>query len=226
MKNIQDLRSERVAIFPPGKVPIGRVLAGSCGVRISESFAFQLSSPVPAEEALEFKRGRAVFDDREIVVISLKLDGRRISLTVEGTARDADYVANELEGIVFQNADPPQPIIVAPETGCTAELDFEWTSLYSPELMSFLAGPVISAASKGGTEPYISAAMTQVQLKYQTPRDLEDQAVALSPKPFTIGPEMGRPLPDRRYVTQSPTRSEDHMVLVEELERAICRGSQ
>ncbi len=219
MKAVRELRSERVALYPPSALPLNKILAGSYGSRISEEFAF--TNAIRGEEAVEFKGGSVEIDESEVIVLSMKFDDRSLRFTIEGTADETDRVADVLAQIVFEIGEVPDPIIVVPATGCTVELDFEWTAIYSAAFVSFLEDRVKPAASKGDTEARVAVALAQFQFKYQTPLSLDEQAVMLSPTNFTIGPEPRRPLSDRRFVANSPTRSEEHLRLLEGLEAAM-----
>ncbi len=222
MKQVRNLRSERVAIYPPSVIPLNRIFAGSYRALLAKAFAFDTIAP--SGEEIEFRSGAIDIGGSEIIVLSLKFDDRRVVFTIEGTAEDADRLADEIASIIFEGDEVPEPLIVVPATDCIATLEFDWTAIYSTQFVSFLEGHILPAASKGDAKPKVSAAVTQFHLKYQTPADLDEQAVVLSPATLTIGPEPRRPLSDRRYTTGSPTRSEEHLRLLEALESAMQTG--
>ena len=222
MKQVRELRSERVAIYPPSTLALNKIIVGSYGLRVTETFSF--ANVARSEEEIEFKGGAIEIDNSEIIVLSMKFDDRSIKFTIEGTADETDRVAEEIAGIVFEDSEVPEPIIVVPATGCTVALDFEWEAIYNARFVSFLRNRVLPAARKGGAEARISVVLTQLQFKHLTPLELDERAVSLGPTAFMIGPEPRRPLADQRYVTNSPTRSEQHLRLLEDLESAIKGG--
>ncbi len=218
MKQVQNLRSERIAVYPPGAIPINRLLVGAYAPRLAEAFSF--SELAPGEGRVELKGG--IFKDSGVVVLALAFDARRIVLGVEGSAADADAVMAKVDEILLGDATAPEPVTVSAATSCTARLDFDWSELYSPKLMDFIGGKVLPAAGEQiGAEPWVSGSIAQFQIKFDASRELDENAVTLSPKLFSVGPEEQRPLSERRYSTSSPTRSEEHFKLLKGLESAL-----
>ncbi len=220
MEQIQNLLSERIAVYPPGVIPLNRLLVGAYAPRLAEAFAF--SELTPGEGRIELKKG--IFKEGEVVVLALAVDARRIVLGVEGSAADADTVVAKVTEILFgdDGAAAPEPVTVSAGTSCTARLDFDWSELYNPRLTAFVGDKVLPVVgTQIGAEPWVSGSVAQFQIKFEAPRGLDENAVTLSPKLFSIGPEEQRPLSDHRYFTSSPTRSEEHLDLLEALEGAI-----
>ena len=134
MKQVRNLRSERVAIYPPSVIPVTRILAGRYRALLAEAFAFV--NVAPSGEGIEFGGGAIEIDGSEIIMLSLKFEDRRVLFTIEGTAEDADHLAGEIASIIFEGDEVPEPLIVVPGTSCIATLNFDWTAIYSTQFVA------------------------------------------------------------------------------------------
>ena len=220
MEEIRDLKSERIAIYPPGLIPLSKVMFGSHNARLIETFSFKAFNP--GESEIDFQGGDVVVGESEVLVRLLKIDDRRLIVGVEGSAEEADTIAASVAEVLFEDEEEvPEPIIVTAATSCTAALDFDWTELYSPTFMAFIDEHVVPGMSHDSRSPWIAASIAQFQFKYTTEPDLEARAVTLAPSNFALGPEPKRPLSDRRFFSSSPTRSENHLRLLEALEQSM-----
>lgn len=224
MRNVRGLTSERVAILPPGDMPLNGIIAGRQGAAVR-----QLLSPQAARvesDGVALQHSCWTYEEREILIPSVKLEGRRMLVTVEGSSDDADLVADAILSAISGDDAPAEPVAVVYDTTCRATLDFDWQELFSPKLMALIGRSALPAFAVGGKEPRIVGAQALFVLRYRTPEELEERAVGLSPKNLSIAPEPQRPLAERRYVTQSPSRSEEHLRLLEELEAALVNNEE
>ncbi len=222
MEDVRDLRTNLVAICPPGAIAINRIMAGTLGVKIKEAFSF--AGVALGDNGLRFNHGRLVVDDGEVIIVAATFDERRIVIIVDGDGAQADAVMARIGSVLAD--DFPPPIIVVYETSCNVVLDFEWADLLSDGFAGFLGGTLPSSAAIAGAEPRVANPQFTAELKYKTPDSLEEHAVSLSTKPFIVRPMPKVPAADRRYTTSSPTRSGDHFRLLEALESAVSQGGE
>ncbi len=229
MEDLQDLISQVVRLYPPGSIPMNTILAAG-GVRVIEA-AFKFNSFAMVESgggAMQFTHGHLVAaDDHKTIILNATIEERRIMLTVLGTSAEADDAIDAICETIFGEEGPlADPLVVAAETSCSACLDFDWNELYGSGFTRFLNTSLIAGCTTEGVEPRILHIEMTFGLKYTTPTRLEEHAIGLSAKNFTIGPVPKVPLSERRYQIASPTRSEDHLRIVEELEKSVKEGAK
>ncbi len=205
-----DMRSGMFAIYPAGAIPVDRIVAVT-GEAIKKDFGF--NAALFKEGEVEFNHGSS----SGAAVISAAFGPRRAKIVVEGTSDQADAVLVELMGRIFEGSAPPEPLVVVPETTTVAVLEFDWEALYSDALAESLKS-LISASTTSGAAPRVTDPAVTLLLKFQTPEDLDDHGIELSPKLFRIALMPNTPPRERRYAVTTPTRSEDHVRVVEELE--------
>lgn len=224
MKDVRNLQAGLVAIYPPAAFPVAKVTAGSRAEAVVNTFAFGAAEMSPVGEAI-FQRGRMLTEDEEIVIPSLRFDDRRVLLTVAGTSAQADLVVNALEDIFFSGEARLEPIVVVYEASCTAVLDIDWQALFNSSLANFIETRLRSEARTHGIEPRIAIAGLAINLAYETPADLAEHSISLSPKNFSIGLAPKTPPSERRFVSASPMRTEDHLSLLESLEVLLASSA-
>ena len=216
MKEIDEMRSGLVALYPANAIPIDRIVAVT-GEGIKEGFGF--NAALIKEGELEFSHGRV----GDTTVMSAAFGPRRAKIVIEGTSDQADAVLAEFMGRIFEGADPPDPLVVAPETTTISVLDFDWAALYSPALAESI-DETINASATGGIVPRVADPSVTLMLKFQTPAELDDHGIELSAKLFRIAPVAKAPLKERRYMVTTPTRSDDHLRILEQLESRARGG--
>lgn len=218
MREIREMRSGAIALYPADLVSFHRVLVKT-GEKIKSKFGFHLVG-LKDDGGIEFNNGLMKVADDEIVIRSTTINVRRVALTIEGTSAQADAILARLVLLLLEGAEAPKPLVVASESVLTAEMDFDWSDIYSPAFLGFLE-TVRSLSSTGDVEPRVAGATTQIRLRYLTPQRFDEHAISISPKNFSIEPHPSLPLHDRRYVISAPTRSENLVKLAEGLEAAI-----
>lgn len=220
MKNVQNLQAALVAIYPAASFPVIRVAAGSRVEKLRDTFAFGAAEVTPAGEAI-FQRGRLLTDGDEIIIQNLQFDDRRVVVGVAGSSEQSDRVLEALEGILFAGSERLAPLLVVYEASCTAELDFDWQCLFNEKIVSFIEDDVRSSASVLGIKPRIPIAGLAISMAYETPSDLSEYSITLSPKSLSIGLAPKSPPAKRKFLFTSPSRTEEHLRLLETLEKTL-----
>ncbi len=220
---ISGMKSSRIAVYPSAVIPLNRLIAGSLGRRVVELFTFKGATFEGGEAHLS--HGSIQISEEEIIVLDAKMSEKRMVVSVEGESRQADAVAKILEGALVGDRPFVAPKVVVYETACIARLDFEWHALISKRLGDFVDNTLKPSVEAAGSQPKITHAQISLMLKYGTSEDLDQYGISLSPKMFTVGLAPQAPPADRLYITQSPTRSDEHLRILRELE-AMLAGKQ
>ncbi len=217
---ISGMKSSRIAVYPASVIPLNGLLAGSLGRRVIELFGFKGATFEGGEAQLSL--GSIQVEEDEIVVLDAKMSEKRMVVSVEGTSRRADAVAAVLESLLMGDKPRVAPRVVVYETSCLAKLDFEWGALVSKQLGSFIENTLRPSVENAGARPRVAHAQVALMLKYNTPEDLEQYGISLSHKMFVVGLAPQAPPDDRLYITQSPTKSDEHLRMLLELETMLA----
>lgn len=232
MRDVRQLTVKQFRIFPADVVPV-EIFPGARGIK-------------PLVETLDFRDARVDEQTGELILVAgqvdqgtaaeggtriseVRLGERRIVVAVHGSSADCTAAFEKISALLsgadpLRRLDNSEPILLTQETDCSVELDFEWHKLVSPQLAGFL---------EEDAGYYLGSQKIQSRLKQMSLRflfsfssgevDVQD-LVVLGDKELVIEPRVGVPLSDQRYYTHSPTDSETHFKLLEELERRLSRA--
>jgi hypothetical protein len=226
MKNVSQLTSSEVRIFPPDIIPFRRLVTPLATNALKSVLGFSDSGTNPEAGDLVFQHGTLQLPDSVVIVIPLLTIGdRKIVVQVAGTSEEAELVFSGLIGILEKigtESSLSEPLVVAKETRCVVDLDFSWSDLLSPGVMSF-TDALLVASEASGVRPSLKGGSLRLVLRYNTPERLEDYGAGLSDKMFTIEPRNDIPTNQNRFYTMSPTGSGAHLKLLQRLESLMKR---
>lgn len=149
-----------------------------------------------------------------------------------GTSAVAEAVYHAIHNIlVAVDPDGPfpriEPYVKVEETSCVVTLDVEFEKLFAPPLLKFLEKTVRSRTSSNLATSNVIPARFSARVSYELlDLALKKAGVRLVDKTLTIEPRIRTRLEERRYFTQSPMDSENHLALLREFERAFKHGGK
>jgi len=225
MKDVTEFEVKQTRIFPVDGLPMPRLITPAVSNAFRERFGW--GGAEAPEGEIVFQPG--VFPNTEakdaIVIKSLQMNERRMVLTVIADSSGANQVHKGLMDFFAEVAGwtPAEPLILTEDTTCTATLDFDWDALLSPAMRKFLKGTMNETISAHSiSPPEVRGLHFAVRIAYpEVPTKLQEHGVALSDKTLTVEPRVQTPPSERRYYTSSPTDSDTHLQLLEQLERAL-----
>jgi hypothetical protein len=203
------------------------------------NFASSASAPIQAlppmisisaqiGQSADFSNGTFEIDGRSVTVESVRIEPRRILISASSTSEDADRIYARLKEILA-SIDPNkrfsqvEPLSVAQETACTVTLDVPFETFFSEPVRRFTAA-LADRLSSPGAKPIVRPANFSIGVNYAvTDQRLILQGITFSPKQIVIEPRVGTDPAELRYFTASPTDSDTHLRLVEELESSLRR---
>lgn len=226
MKNVSQLTSSEVRIFPPDVIPFRLLITPRATSALKAALEFGDAGVNLEAGEVFFQNGTLKLPDSALVVISLlTISDRKIAVQVAGPSEEVELVFSRLtEILVGAGADSVtvDPLLVARETKCVVDLDFSWSDLFSPHIKSFVE-ELLTASEAPGARPSLKAFTLRLILGYDTPPQLKDYGIGMNDKLFTIEPRTDVPLNQNRFFTHSPTPSEVHLKLIQRLESLMKR---
>ncbi len=221
MTTIINLSVLQIRIFPSDAIPFSLLCSAYGTEHLKKFMSLRTAGLDSASGELVFEDGayRENESSRLLVVPTLTMNNRRLTLSVMGASEDAHlaYVAAR-EFLSLLGPGLPEPIFFSEETVCVARLDFDWRSLVNPELVS----SIVALAENQPNAAQISLDSVRFTIDYDANKSLTEEGVILSKKQIFIEPRSGVPLSERVYYTGSPCSSDDHIALLKELEVRIA----
>jgi hypothetical protein len=223
MKAVAGMYVQQTRLFAPDVVPYRLVITALGANRLKEVFGFGSTT---WQENLEyvFQDGTIEYQGNICPITWVSFHDRRILIQVFGDsgAAHAAYAAisEVLEDLApgFRGA---TPLLMAEETSCAAQLDFDWTALFNPALVDHITKRVGEFSSKQAKR-FIKGINVRFTLGIEIKRkELSERGITLHDQSITVEPRADTPLSERVYHTYSPCDSDTHLRLVSELEEKL-----
>jgi hypothetical protein len=194
---------------------------------------FQMSpSETVIEGEINFIGGQAVDSTgKQVPLREVSLSPQRLRISVNGDSQAAEsayaafsaYLESiDLEGL-WKGA---SPVLFTQETGCVAELEIPWRSLFDERLLHFLHSDVTTAAITPVPDatPILKRFALSFYFGFKQRPELSSYGATLADKAVTIEPRLNTPLTEKTYYTHSPTDSETHLQLLRALEKEFSKS--
>ena len=247
MRNIRELSVQQIRLFPVDTIPQIPALHSVLSDVIGQAFQFQghqdrdqlsgfgmLPMPpiLPGQPAkLEFSGGSLADDDDNVTFItSLTIEGRRVVLQVLGSSQQADRVFKVLSDLLASVWPPSElglseVVYEVEETTCILDLDFDFTSLFRRELLSFIEGRLVDVVSSESASVSAQLVKFKAKISYQVnDHNISGHGITLSDKEFVIEPRVNTPGEARIFYTKSPLPSHLHLQFIREFEELFRAG--
>jgi hypothetical protein len=225
MKNVTGMYVQQTRLFAPNVVPYHFVITSLGANRMRQALGFGSTN---WQENLEyvFQDGTIEHQGNVIPITWASFHDRRILIQVLGDSEAAHAAYAAISEVLIELAPSfrgATPLMSTEETSCTAQLDFEWTALFSPDLVEHVSQRVqeFSSEQAGRFIKGVSARFTLgIEIKR---KDLSERGITLSDQSIIVEPRADTPLSERIYHTYSPCDSDTHLRLVSELEAKLSR---
>ena len=226
MKEIKTVITTQVRIFPPDRIPLTKVAIPEYGQQIQALFAFASVSPVQQEGALPgiaFTGG--LYKPDSTVIESVSIEPRRIIIKVHGSSSTAqsvfDVIRKKLEEFAGKSSSIEE-VICTHETSSSVVLDFGFDRLLSEKFKSFLTGPATLYTKITWSDNLIVPLQLSFSVRYKITDDaLIKRSIGFSNKTLRIEPRGQSSADDRLFWIESPTDTDTHFKLIEELEKTL-----
>lgn len=229
-----DVKSRSVtAVFlvKNGELPFAKLLNRNIIEKLVDDFAFakgvdviQAPNQVPT---IVLKNGILVIDTKQLAILRLQFEPRKIIIDVEGSSEEAEYAYRSLVKSLIELSEEPDdqflnPLLTAIETTILSHLNFPAERLITPELVAMVDKYINGKSQNESFVSRTNPAQVSFQVEYlPSDFDLSDYRIGLSRKELTIGPLKGYPLANQMYESKAPLDTTTHESLLIELEQML-----
>lgn len=195
---------------------------------VQERFGFRGFAPQTRDDnlvGLAFTLGAFKENGSVYPVTAVNVEERRIQLEIEGESKVANRffaeLARVLSPLLPNKPDLASPIYVAETTTSRVELNFSLSSLLDRRLRDFLSETYEPAIAKPGYRVLVSPRAIAINASWLPDRD-PTTGVRVTDKAFNIEVRAGTQEHERAFFISSPTDSDTHLKLLEDLERRFA----
>ncbi|MEX2445003.1 MAG: hypothetical protein WD492_15485 [Alkalispirochaeta sp.] len=156
-------------------------------------------------------------------ISELTIQNRKVVVRVLGSSDDCDVVVDAFETWVneISRSGPPRLVTQSNESVLTSETSIPFQSLVNGSVAAAVGG----SSDKFESMDRLFPTSVSFSVLYHTPSELRQHRVELSPKTITIG-RANDTLDDEGLMkSRMPLRSEDHEVVLINLEQVLGDGS-
>lgn len=227
MKEVRILVTTQIRLFPPDTVPVPKLVLGQHREAIRSLFDFQNVEPVVRRDAvagLTFNTG--TYKPDSVVIESVSIEERRIVVKAHGKTEIASAVYRAVQARLEELSDgrKMQEILCTHETESSVVLDIPFERLFSDSFLSFLHKSAAKYTRNEWSQNLILPSNLKFTVRYKVTDDnLVKSHITLAPKDLTIEPRVQSSPEDRLYWITSPTDTETHFKLIDDLEQALVR---
>jgi hypothetical protein len=176
-------------------------------------------------EGLIFSQGEFRHKLKTYPVERLIVETRRILITMVAPSKVADAFYESAASIISEfdadkQFDMKGDLLKSEETGCDITLDTDIRQLLSPDFANFLESGALPILGTKSWKPRLRGIRLALDVSYDvTDEKLSTHNINLAPKTIMIQSAPGSPLDQRRYMTFSPTDSDNHMAMLQEIDK-------
>jgi hypothetical protein len=230
---VKTLVSRKRTLYVPGELTFDPLFAPENLNRIQQLFSLSeigFGERTTSKQAVIGKSGQCKLGDELHAIVEIAIEAMAVEVTVEGHTVAADTLSDlliELIRIMPSTKIEGRPRVrqVSYETFSICELNFDARAMYSDEWLQFVAEtrPLIESTYPGADIQVLPTAFQHaVHFKLRDP----NTAHLIVPKTFTFELRQTATPQERAFWTASPLRSEQHLAIVEKLERVMAGRSE
>ena len=228
MKNIRELTSVQIRIFPADYIPYSYLLRKEFIDFIIEKYKFT-SHEMPFEnlpgdtpKVLVFKSGEYKVEKKKIIIKRLAFENRRIVTDTLSTSKEATKLFNIISRDInkFQidgSFKPSDASYLGEDASCVVSLDVDYMDLFSDKFRNFLKVDLIKYMKHDVFEIYPK--LTRFEISFKTDEKLMKNRISLSPKQLVIEPRTEHSLDEKTFLTSSPCDTDTHINMLESFEK-------
>jgi hypothetical protein len=220
MLDFIDMTSWARYLFAPNTLPLANLLLKSNLKALESLFSFQSMQMEADVNQFRLTAGMGEIDGKPVP--QLVIDAVSATLGVVGDNSDLcrtyGVLCEFLAGIdPKKRMKHPKLYTTTYQTQSTVQLSLPHERLIAPELVKFLQSRknMLKPNASSSAEIYLSNLSFQV--KYASSNDI----FSFVPKMFTIEPRAGADIKENMYFVLTPTDSDAHRMMIQELEKAM-----
>jgi hypothetical protein len=220
MKNVTGMYVQQTRLFAPDVVPYRLIITSFGADRLRQALGFGSTN---WQENLEyvFQDGTVEYQGSKISITWASFHDRRIVVQVlgdSGAARAAYAAISEVLAELAPSFRGVTPLAYTEETSCSAQLGFDWSSLFNPALVDY-----VSQRAREFSSEQVGRFIKGMSVRFvlgieRKDRELSEHGIPLFDQNLIVEPRADTPLSEHIYYTYSPCDSDTHLRLISELE--------
>jgi hypothetical protein len=225
VREVKLLETTQIRLFPPDTIPFVKLVLDKNRKVIHSLFSFEGVEPISREGSIvgiNFTAGS--YGPRSILIPSVAIEERRIVVKVQGTSEEATSLYEEVRK-KLEDLNENRPIretLCTHETVCSVVLDAAFERVFSQSFLQFIKQTATKYTKNPWSENYIVPADLKFTVRYKVIDDsLVRNHIALASKELVIEPRTQSAIEDQLYWIKSPTDTDTHFKLIDDLERAL-----
>ena len=222
MKEISHIEVKQIRIFKADQIPYSSLVTATPIQDIVNSFGCGMDNQFSS--GLRFIRGEYKTKKKNLTIEELTIQPQRIYFSVNGDSQDADQFYKELGKLISRYDygkffSPDKYLTKTEETSCVANLDIKHEKMFNKQFLNYVQRDIPEIVSDNNAEAFLSFFNVRFKYKYNVRNPvIREHGVTFTDKYFIMEPREGSVLGDSRYYTHSPTDSNTHLKLIEEIE--------
>jgi len=226
VKDVKILATTQIRLFQPDMIPLNKLALQQHRETIHSLFSFQNNEPLVRQEmAVGIRFNNGSYGPKSILIPEVSIEGRRIIIRIQGTSKEAKLVYEMVKGKLekFNDNRPIREILCTHETSCSITLGVPFERLFSQSFLSFIDKSATKYTRNQWSENYIALMNLKFSVSYKLTDDaLIKNHIALTTKELTIEPRVQSAPEKRLYWITSPTDTNTHFKLINDLEKALA----
>lgn len=212
-------------LFGPDVIPWTALLTESALERLRERYKLRIlvqeQSPQAAAIRLVAGAGAFVLNGAAQTIEHLILEPALAHVQVVGTSEVADSFMEDLGTFLAElepESDFSRELTRTYQTIATVKLRVPFDALFSTKLNDYMRTVVTPALNLNQAQAEVKLEHLSWSVRYK----METTDFSYIPKAITLEPRQGSPASESLYYTQSPTKSTEHLQLIEKLEESFA----
>lgn len=233
MKGIRDLKSTQIRIFPIDEIGFKSLQRPSALAQIQEKYKLKpnpqiILEGIPAEShVMSFTNGEFNYENKVFLIERLSIEERRIIICMASPSNIVELLFDNLRKLLIDldlrdTKSKYEPIITAQETSCVTILDFSFADLIKDSVLSDFNDYMLKKVQTHGCKIEIVPSAIQFKISYlKQPDSFGKHKFTLNEKNIVLEIRDRTAYEDNLFYTFSPTDSETHIELLNELEKRV-----
>lgn len=226
MREVRLLVAAQIRLFLPDTIPLGKIALEGPREAIRALFNFQGVEPIMRQNSvIGFAYSTGVYGPNSILIQTISIEDRRVVVKVHSDSGAANAVYQELRKKLeeFNENRPIRELVCTHETGSSVVLDFPYDRIFSRPFLSFLEKSALNYTKNQWSENLILPTNLKFTVRYKVVDDtLVKNYITLVSKELAIEPRMQSSPDERLYWIASPTDTDTHFKLIDDLEKALA----
>lgn len=230
MKEIRDLRVTQIRVFSTDEIPFNELMNETTQAAFAEKYALSRTGEpwtVSAGTRIAFENGTFSDSEQTHPIHQIILEPRRVLLQLGGSSEMASSLFRSLQQDFADIDSRPgnrtyEPILASEETTCIAKLDLSAENLIDRRTLEAITRSGNERLVSHGADLNIRPYGIRFRVQYRNaPEKLTERNVTLADKELIIQVRDRTDPAEQIFETTSPTDSESHLQLIDDLERSL-----